>query len=388
MLLHQRLLTPGPTPIPDQVRLAMASPMIHHRKPEFKKIMAETQIYLKKLFGTEQEVLSLASSGTGAMLAAVSNLFSKGEKVIVAQAGKFGERWTKIAQKQGLEVVEIVKPWGEAFLADDIEEAIKNNQDIKGLLIQISETSTGVMHSIYEIAKITQKYDILLVADGISSVGISPAPLDEFGIDALVTGSQKGLMVPTGLSLLAFSEKAWKKAEQVDYSCFYFNMLAERNNVRKQQTNFSSPVSLIIGLKEALSMIFEDNDGLDGLYQKQWSLCQMARAGVKAMGLDLFAKENFAWGLTAVKMPKGLKSSELINKAYTKTGVIMAAGQEPMKDEILRLAHMGYVDFGDVLAGLAAVDLSLAEKPSAYQDNYLQIALSAWNDAKAYPKTL
>lgn len=389
---HLRLLTPGPTAIPDRVRLAMAMPMIHHRKPEFKAIMEETRGYLKKLFGTEQEVLPLASSGTGAMTAAITNLFSRGEKIIVAQAGKFGERWREIAKVQGLNIVEIAKPWGEAILADDVEEALKKNPDAKGVCIQICETSTGVMHPIYGIAKVTKKYDVLLVCDGISSVGISPAPMDEWGIDALLTGSQKGLMVPAGLSLLALSEKAWKKAESVAPSCFYFNLKAELKNVLKNQTNFSSPVSLIVGLREALTMIFEDEEdggygGLDGLYQKHYALAQMTRAGIKAMGLEPFAKTHYAWGLTSVAMPKGVTGSELVSVAAKETGVIIAAGQDPMKDELIRLAHMGYVDFGDMLAGLYAVAKSLPAKPKSFDNAYMSIAMQAYENAPGYSKT-
>ena len=232
------------------------------------------------------------------------------------------------------------------------------------------------MHPIYEIAKITQQYNVLLVADGISSVGISPAPLDEWGIDALLTGSQKGLMVPAGLSLLAFSEKAWEKAEQVEPSCFYFNLKAELKNVLKNQTNFSSPVSLIIGLKEALSMIFE-NGSLDTLYQKHFALAQMTRAGIKAMGLEPFAQTNYAWGLTSVAMPKDVNGSDLVGLAAKRTGVVIAAGQEPMKDEMIRLAHMGHVDFGDMLAGLYAVASSLPNKPQGFNDSYMSIAMQS-----------
>lgn len=385
MSLIPRLLTPGPTPIPDRVRLAMANPMIHHRKPEFKRIMETSQNYLKKLFGTSQEVLPLSCSGTGAMTAAVTNLFNAGEKVLVAQAGKFGERWIAIAKSQGLEVVEIKKIWGEAILAEDIENALKADSTICGVLLQISETSTGVMHPIKDIATITQKYDVLLVADGISSVGISPAPMDAWGIDALITGSQKGLMVPPGLALLAFSEKAWKKAANVQPSCFYFNMKAERENVRKNQTNFTSPVSLIIGLHEALTMIFEKSDGLNMLYQRQWALTQMTRAGIEGLGLLPFAKNHYTWGLTSVAMPNTVKASELVADAAKKTGVIIAAGQEPMKDEVLRLAHMGYIDFADILAGLAAIDLCLKKKPVNYRTDYLHMALNAWNEASTFP---
>lgn len=383
---HLRLLTPGPTAIPDRVRLAMAMPMIHHRKPEFKAVMEESRAYLKRLFGTEQEVMPLASSGTGAMTAAVTNLFAKGEKILVAQAGKFGERWINIAKTQGLEVAELAKPWGQAIAADDVEEVLKKHADIKGVCIQICETSTGVMHPVYEIAKVTQKHGVLLVADGISSVGISPAPMDEWGIDALLTGSQKGLMVPAGLSLIALSEKAWKKAETVEPSCFYFNLKAERKNVLKNQTNFSSPVSLIIGLREALTMIFE-NGGLDALYQKHYALAQMTRAGIKAMGLEPFAKTHYAWGLTSVAMPEGVNGSDLVSLAAKKTGVVIAAGQEPMKDEIIRLAHMGHVDFGDMLAGLYAVASSLPQKPQNFSEAYMSIAMQAYENAGAYPKT-
>lgn len=383
---HLRLLTPGPTAIPDRVRLAMAMPMIHHRKPEFKTVMEEARAYLKQLFGTEQEVMPLASSGTGAMTAAVTNLFAKGEKILAAQAGKFGERWINIAKTQGLDVVELAKPWGQAIAADDVEEVLKKHADIKGVCIQICETSTGVMHPVYEIAKVTRKYGVLLVADGISSVGISPAPMDEWGIDALLTGSQKGLMVPAGLSLIALSEKAWKKAEAVEPSCFYFNLKAERKNVLKNQTNFSSPVSLIIGLKEALTMIFE-NGGLDALYQKHYALAQMTRAGIRAMGLEPFAKTHYAWGLTSVAMPEGVNGSELVSLAAKKTGVVIAAGQEPMKDEIIRLAHMGHVDFGDMLAGLYAVASSLPQKPQNFSEAYMSIAMQAYENAGAYPKT-
>lgn len=382
---HLRLLTPGPTAIPDRVRLAMAMPMIHHRKPEFKAVMEETRTYLKQLFGTEQEVMPLASSGTGAMTAAVTNLFAPGEKILVAQAGKFGERWGKIAKTQGLRITEFAKPWGEAVLAEEIEDILKNDPEIKGVCIQICETSTGVMHPVCKIAEVTQKYGVLLVADGISSVGISPAPMDEWGIDALLTGSQKGLMVPAGLSLIALSEKAWKKAESVEPSCFYFNLKAERKNVLKNQTNFSSPVSLIIGLREALSMIFE-NGGLESLYQKHYALAQMTRAGIRAMGLEPFAKTHYAWGLTSVVMPEGVLGSELVGTAAKKTGVVIAAGQEPMKDEIIRLAHMGHVDFGDMLAGLYAVASALPQKPSDFSEAYLSIAMQAYENAGEYPK--
>lgn len=373
-----RLLTPGPTPIPDRVRLAMAEPMIHHRKPDFKEAMAECQTFLRQLFGTEQPVLPLSCSGTGAMTAAVHGLFDQGEKVLVAEAGKFGERWSHIARVRGLETVTLSAPWGQAVTADRVAEALDTHPDIKGVLIQISETSTGAMHPIQSIAAVTRRRKTLLVADGISAVGISPAPMDEWGIDCLLTGSQKGLMVPPGLALLALSERAWRRAESVAPSCFYFNLPKERANCLKNQTLFTSPVSLILGLREALRMLFEL--GLPTVYRKQWALTQMARTGIRALGLDLFAPDHFAWGLTSIRMPEGMKSSPIVAKAAQECGVIMTTGQDPMKEEIIRLGHMGWVDWADVAAGLHALAWSLPNKPTA---PYLEPALAAWHETMA-----
>ncbi len=375
MLSQQRLLTPGPTPIPDRVRLAMAEPMIHHRKPEFKSIYQEVQKSLKQLFGTQQPVIPLSSSGTGAMTAAVINCFRPGETVLVAEAGKFGERWLQIAESQGLNIVHLSKPWGEAFEADDIRKALDEHPEVGGVLIQISETSTGVMHPVREIAAVTRERDVLLVADGISAVGISPCPMDEWGIDVLLTGSQKGLMVPPGLALIALSERAWKKAEQQQTSCFYFNLLAERANCLKNQTNFTSPVSLIIGLNEALHIILEE--GLEELYKKQWALAPMTRTGVSAMGLELLAPAHYAWGLTAVRLPDGLTASAITARMTKELGVTVSSGQAPMKENVIRVAHMGWVDWGDLAAALHALAWCLPNEPKGY----LEPALDAYHNA-------
>ena len=379
-MLHTRLLTPGPTPIPDRVRLAMAEPMIHHRKPDFMAVMEETQGMLRRLFGTEQVVLPLSCSGTGAMTAAVHCLFEKGEKVLVAEAGKFGERWGQIASVRGLEVTTLSAPWGRAIAPDRVTAALDADPSIRGVLIQLSETSTGVQHPVREIAEITRNRDVMLVADGISSVGIAPTPMDEWGVDCLLTGSQKGLMVPPGLALLALSERAWKRAEKVAPSCFYFNLLRERDAVRsKNQTLFTSPVSLIIGLREALRMIFEE--GLSSLYARQRAMTAMARAGISAMGLELFAPEHYTLGLTSVKMPDGLPSSAVTRKA-AELGVIMSTGQAPMKDETLRLAHMGWVDWGDILAGLHALQWAVESlSGKKCPAGALDAAMNAWHDS-------
>ncbi len=370
-----RLLTPGPTETPDRVRLAMAGPMIHHRKPEFVQALAETQILLQKLFGTKEVVLPLATSGTGAMTAAVHTLFSAGEKVLVINIGKFGERWTKIAQTHGLEVVEHILDWGKAITAVELEKLLNEHKDIRGVLLQISETSTGAQNPIQEIAALLRTKDILLVADGISSVGISPCPMDEWGIDALLTGSQKGLMLPPGLALISLSKKAWEKAETIPQTCFYFNLLKEKENCLKNQTLFTSPISLILGLREALTMLLED--GLDEIYKKQWALTQMVRTACLELGFELAAKEHFAWGVTGLFMPKGLDSKPVVKQMYEKYGIIVTQGQAPLAAEMIRIGHMGWVDWSDIAAGLFALAESMKE---IYQieipDGYLERAIA------------
>ena len=251
MFNKPRLLTPGPTPLPERVRLALAQDMIHHRKPGFKKILLETETMLQKLFGTEQPVLPLSCSGTGAMTAAVHGLFLPGETVIVVNGGKFGERWSKIAAVRGLKVVEIDVAWGQAVTPAQVEQALREHPEAKGVFMQVCETSTAAQHPVEAIARLTRTREVLLVADGISAVGISPCPMDAWGIDCLLTGSQKGLMVPPGMALMALSARAWKRAESIPVSCFYFNLAGERDNLLKGQGLFTSPVNLIVGLHES-----------------------------------------------------------------------------------------------------------------------------------------
>lgn len=380
MLNKPRLLTPGPTPLPERVRLVMAQDMIHHRKPAFKALMAETQLGLRKLFGTEQPVLPLACSGSGAMNAAVNGLFEPGEKVIVIEGGKFGQRWAEIAALRGLTVVKVVSEWGKAVKLADVEAALDANPDAKGLLVQLSETSTGVLHPVRTMAAVTRKRDVLLVVDGISAVGISPCPMDAWGIDCLLTGSQKGLMLPPGLALLALSERAWKRAETVAPSCFYFNLPKERANCEKGQTLFTTPVSLIVGLNESLAMFFEV--GLDAIYRKQWALTQMARAGMQAMGLELFAPERFTWGLTSVCLPAGVDGTKVLEVAADRFGVVMAGGQDHLKGRIIRMGHMGWVDWSDVLAGLHALAASVVACGGYIGTrDYLEQAMAAYSGA-------
>lgn len=353
MLNKPRLLTPGPTALPESVRLAMAADIIHHRKPVFKEVMNQAQEKLKKLFGTAQPVLPLTSSGTGAMTAAINGLFAPGEKVLVIEGGKFAQRWTAIARSRQLEVMVHEVPWGEAVKPEEVAEILKKHSELAGVCVQLCETSTGSQHPVRELAAITRASGSLLVVDGISGVGISPCPMDEWGIDCLLTGSQKGLMLPPGLAFIALSERAWKKAEGVTPGCFYFNLPQEKANILKGQTNFTPAISLLIGLNTSLDLFFEA--GLENVYRKQWALSCMARTGARAMGLELFAPDAPAWGVTSICMPAGINSSTVLAEAFKSCNVVMTAGQDDLKEKIIRIGHMGWIDWADLAAALHAL---------------------------------
>ena len=291
MLNKPRLLTPGPTPLPEEVRLAMARDMIHHRKAEFAPVMRDVRAGLKYLFQTAQEVMPLSASGTGAMAAAVSNLFAPGQKVLCVEGGKFGERWGEICDMHGQIAVRLPVAWGQAVDPQAVRQALDADPAIAGVCVQASETSTGVLHPVRELAQVTADRDVLLVVDGISAVGISPCPMDAWGVDCLLTGSQKGLMLAPGLAFIACSDKAWAKAAMVKPANFYFQLVKEREKVAGNQTLFTSAVGLLAGLRESLKLFQEF--GLDNVFRKQWALTMMARTGARAMGLELLAPESF-----------------------------------------------------------------------------------------------
>ena len=382
MLNKVRLLTPGPTPLPERVRLVLAKDMIHHRKSEFKAVMGRVQERLRVLFGTDDVVLPLSCSGTGAMTAAVYSLFTPGQRVLVVEGGKFGQRWREIAVSRGLEVTTIEVPWGEAVDPQAVATALKADPGIAAVLIQHSETSTGVLHPVEEVARITRDTDTLLLVDGISAVSLAPCPMDQWGIDCLVTGSQKGLMLPPGLALLALSPRAWKRAESVTPGCFYFNLPKERAKVAQGQTLFTSAVNLVVGLDESLDMLLEN--GLEAIYAKQWALTMLTRTGVAAMGLELYAKTHFAWGITSVMLPAGVDGTEVLRIAMDNYGVCMAGGQDHMKGRMVRIGHMGWVDWADLVAGLHALNRGIIEAGGhCGSRDYLEEALAAYRAALA-----
>ncbi len=380
MLNKPRLLTPGPTQLPERVRLVMAQDMIHHRKPVFKNIMLDLQVKLQRLFGTVQPVLPLAASGSGAMTAAVQNLCAPGEKVLVLEAGKFAERWTRICEVSGVPAEPVKIDWGLAADPAELRKRLAADPKIRAVFVQLCETSTGVQHPVRELAAVTRESNALLIVDGISGVGICPCPMDAWGVDCLLTGSQKGLMLPPGLALIALSERAWTKAEQTPPQNFYFNLLKEKANVIKGQTLFTPAISLLIGLNESMDMFFEA--GLENIYRKQYALASMARAGISAAGFELFARECPAWGVTSLAPPPGVSAGAMLKIAEERYGVIMAAGQEPLKDSMIRVGHMGWVDWADLAAGLhALVGSFTACGGHVGCRDYLEQALTAYHQA-------
>jgi aspartate aminotransferase-like enzyme len=282
-MIKHYLLSPGPTPIPNQIALAMSETMIHHRTPQFNQVFEEARQGLKKLFGTKNDVLMLASSGTGAMEAAVANLFSPGDKVLVINGGKFGERWLNISNAFGLNPIEMKVPWGQAAKVAEVEKQLKANPDLQGVMIQASETSTTVFHPVQEIAKLTKNGPLFLV-DGVTAVGVTPVPMDEWGLDVLVTGSQKALMLPPGLGFISLSDRAWEKTKKAKLPRFYFDLNLERKNQQKGSGAFTPAVSLIFGVRASMQMI--EREGLVNVYKRHERMCRATRA-VRKAGLDI-----------------------------------------------------------------------------------------------------
>lgn len=356
----QYLLAPGPTPVPPRVLQAMSMPILHHRAPAYKAVFEEVRDGLKYLFQTKEEVLVFASSGTGAMEGTIANLFSPGDKVIAVNGGKFGERWGQIAAGYGLEVITIDVPWGTAVKPEDIADCLAREGNVRGVLTQASETSTGVMHPIKVIADIVKKYDqTILVVDAITGVGVFDLPMDAWGLDVVVTGSQKALMLPPGLAFAAVSQKAWGFNQQSTLPRYYFDFAKELKNAKKGQNAYTPAVSLIIGLREVLSMIKEET--LEGVFARHARLASATRAGVQALGLELFAPDSPSNAVTAVKAPEGVDGQEVVKVLRDDYGVTIAGGQDHAKGKIFRLAHLGYVDDLDVLTGLAALEMALMD---------------------------
>jgi aspartate aminotransferase-like enzyme len=355
-MIKQYLLSPGPTPIPNEVALAMSETMIHHRTPQFNELFEQVRQGLKTLFGTKNDVIILASSGTGAMEAAVSNLFSPGDKVLVVNGGKFGERWLNIGNAFGLNPIEVKVEWGKPVKVEEIEKGLKAHADLKGVLIQASETSTTTLHPVREVGRLTRNGPLLLV-DGVTAVGVLQLPLDAWGIDALVTGSQKALMLPPGLGFIALSDRAWEKTKQAKLPRFYFDLNLERKNQQRGSGAFTPAVSLIFGLRASLDMIARE--GLDRVYARHERMARATRAAATAMGLKLLAPDSPSPAATGVILPEGVDADKVLDYLRDKMGITLAEGQDQLKGKVIRIAHVGYMGAFDVITAIAGLEMAL-----------------------------
>ncbi len=354
------LFAPGPTQVPPEVLLAMASPIIHHRAPDFIELFEQVRVDLQWLFQTTNDVLVLASSGTGGMEGSVANFLSPGDKAIVVNMGKFGERWGKLCKSFGVVAEEIKVEWGHAVDPQQIADALKKNPDTKAVFIQASETSTGVANDTKAIAKIIRPLaDTILVVDAITALGVFDIRTDEWGVDVVVTGSQKALMLPPGLAFVSISKKAWTLANKAKNTFFYYNFKKEAEGQRKQQTAFTPAVSMIVGLKEALRMLKEE--GLENVFARHARLANAMREGVKAAGLSIFPKESPSNALTAIQAPDGVDGQKIYSRLRQSYGITAAGGQDHLKGKIFRISHMGYVDTFDVIMALSAVEMVLKD---------------------------
>jgi len=356
------LMTPGPTPVPPEVLLAQAKPIIHHRTPEYTEIFVAVNEGLKKVFNTQNDVLMFASSGTGVMESAVVNLFSAGDKVVVCSNGKFGDRFIKLTQTFGLEVIKHEYEWNQVVNPDDIASDLEQHSDIKGVFVTQSETSTGVLNDVKAIGEIVKNYPAVLVVDSITGIGAVECKTDEWNLDVVMTGSQKGLMLPPGLAAVSVSEKAWKLAEQSSLPKFYFSWqkAADALNKKEPQNPFTPAVSLIVGLKAALDMML--NEGVDNVIKRHAVLAQAVRAGVTAIGLELYApEEGRGNAVTPVVVPGGVDGKAIVKIMSQKYGITIAGGQDHLVGKIFRIGHLGYYDKFDVTTTLAGLEMTLKE---------------------------
>jgi aspartate aminotransferase-like enzyme len=350
------LLAPGPTPVPPEILLAMAHPMMHHRAPEFAEIFGQVRENLKWLFQTRQDVITLVSSGTGGMESAVSNFLSPGDKALVINGGKFGERWLKLCQVYGAKVEEIKVEWGHAVDPQKVTQALKKDPAIRAVYVQASESSTGVAHDVKALGQIIKPLgETILVVDAVSAMGVFDLQTDEWGLDVVVTGSQKALMLPPGLAFVSVSEKAWRLSEKAKNAKFYFNLKKERENQTKNQTAFTAAVSLIVGLHEVLKQL--KADGLANIFARHKQLAHAMRQGMLSAGLTLFPKESPSDALTAVNSPQGVDGQAVYKTLRENYGITAAGGQDHLKGKIFRIAHMGYADLFDVIIAVSAVEM-------------------------------
>jgi aspartate aminotransferase-like enzyme len=366
MIRKTRLFTPGPTPLLPAAQFAMAAADIHHRTAEFKALYSKVLAQLKEFVGTKNDVLLMAASGTGAMEASVSNLTSPGDRVLVLSAGKFGERWTALAKAFGCEVDTLSAPYGQTFDLEDVRRALK--PDTRVVYMQATETSTAIRHCVPGVADLLKSTgsDALLVVDGITGLGTTHLDIDGWGVDVIIGGSQKAVMIPPGLAYLAVSEKAFARMASTKNPRYYFDLLKERKNALKGDSSYTPSVALIAGLGAALDYIASQGGGdlaagRNKLIENAETCAAMTRAGVEALGLKLFAPDAPAAAVTAVLPPEGVDSGVIVKQLKSRFAAIITNGQGEMQGKLFRIAHLGYFDYMDSIALIGALELIAVE---------------------------
>jgi aspartate aminotransferase-like enzyme len=378
------LVTPGPTPVPPEVLAATALPIIHHRGPDFRAALARVIERLKQVFLTEQEMLTFTSAGTGVMESAMQNLCSPGDRVLVVSHGYFGERFAALADAYGCDLVHLRYGWGESPNADEVGEKLEKIGGAKAVFLTHSDTSTGVVSDLRSIAERLNGTEAMIVVDAISSLAAVPVETDAWGLDVVITSSHKALMCPPGLAFASVSERAFETARAATTPRFYFDWERTRAAQEKGENPFSPAISLYLGLDVALGMILDE--GLEAAYERHVRLGRACRAGVKAMGLELFSPdEDRAAVVTAIRMPSDVDGQAVVLSMRERSGVTIIGGQGEVRGKIVRIGHIGYVDVFDVTTALAALELVMVE---AGADVERAVAASAALEAFAEPVTV
>ncbi|MCX7715968.1 MAG: alanine--glyoxylate aminotransferase family protein [Endomicrobia bacterium] len=352
------LLTPGPTPVPPEVSFEEARPILHHRTSEFGKIFTEVIEGMKYVYQTKNDVLMVTGSGTAAMEAAVVNLLSSGDEVLVASCGNFGDRWEKICQAYGVKVNKISVEWGKAVNPEDIEKLLKQNKNIKAVYTTHTETSTGIVNDIEKIGKIVKNTAAVLVVDTVSGLAGQKFLTDEWYVDVAVTGAQKGLMCPPGLSFATVSQKAWELVEKSTLPKFYLDFKKMRKSIDNKETPFTPAVSLVVALHRAIEIIKEKT--IEKIWQDTEKLAIATRSAVKSMGLKIFCDEaHISNVVTPISMPEGIDGQKVVKMMREELGISIAGGQDKLKGKIVRIAHMGYIDKFDLIVGISGLEIIL-----------------------------
>lgn len=348
------LLTPGPTPLPPEICEALSRPIIHHRTPQFQAVLKEATENLKAAFQTKNDCFILTSSGTGAMEAAVVNLLSWGDKALIIEGGKFGERWTELCQAYGIESIVIKVSWGKALDPNVLKDHLAKEPAIKAVFATLCETSTGVAFDIKGFGHILKDTGAVLVVDAISGLGAIDLKMDEWGVDVVVSGSQKGFMLPPGLGFISVSKKAWELVKESKCPKYYFDLKEAKKALEKTDTPFTPAIGIVIALNEALKIIRAE--GFENVFARHRKLADATRAAMTALGLDLFAPTAASDAVTAAKVPAGIDGEKLVKVMRDEYGVTIAGGQGEMKGKIIRIAHMGYISEFDVILGIACLE--------------------------------